>query len=322
MNVYKQWLTAFAVLLLLSACNQKAGRQDGYTSKDAGLVDPVTEKGFKLLKQHCTACHQPYTSNVSGIAPSLPQLKSAYLENNQTEIKFVNAMTAFLIRPSSERSQMKEWVATYGLMPKMDFDSLQYRQIASYLYHADLTSADWFEQESSRITVAVDADKNYLAKGKKLALATKSVLGSNLLKAIKEGGTKHAVEFCNVKAIPLTDSMQHELGVRIRRVSDKPRNPANKANSEQLEYIALAKKELANGQKPSPLVTENEMGQTGYYPIVTGQMCLQCHGLPGKDIKPETMARIEQLYPGDGATGYGENQLRGIWVIDMPDIKN
>ena len=31
----------------------------------------------------------------------------------------------------------------------------------------------------------------------------------------------------------------------------------------------------------------------------------------------KTLAKINQLYPNDKATGYDVNQLRGIWVVEM-----
>jgi hypothetical protein len=46
-------------------------------------------------------------------------------------------------------------------------------------------------------------------------------------------------------------------------------------------------------------------------------MCLQCHGKPGTDISEATTAKLRQLYPNDKATGYGINELRGIWVVEM-----
>jgi hypothetical protein len=46
-------------------------------------------------------------------------------------------------------------------------------------------------------------------------------------------------------------------------------------------------------------------------------MCLQYHGSEGTDIAPETLKVIEEKYSNDQATGYTENQLRGIWVLEM-----
>ena len=55
----------------------------------------------------------------------------------------------------------------------------------------------------------------------------------------------------------------------------------------------------------------------GYYPIITNQSCLQCHGNTKKDIKPKVLEKIDLLYPKDLAINYKNNELRGIWVIEM-----
>ena len=55
----------------------------------------------------------------------------------------------------------------------------------------------------------------------------------------------------------------------------------------------------------------------GYYPIVTKAMCLQCHGKKDINISSTTYATIRKLYPSDKAIGYGENELRGLWAIEM-----
>lgn len=43
-------------------------------------------------------------------------------------------------------------------------------------------------------------------------------------------------------------------------------------------------------------------------------MCLQCHG---KLMNPEVLKKIKELYPKDKAVGYSENEVRGIWSIDL-----
>ena len=57
---------------------------------------------------------------------------------------------------------------------------------------------------------------------------------------------------------------------------------------------------------------------TGYYPITTNGMCLQCHGEKGTDVAPTTLTVLEALYPEDQATGYAADELRGVWVVEMP----
>lgn len=157
----------------------------------------------------------------------------------------------------------------------------------------------------------------YTMKGKELATATQKVLGGNLKAAIESKGTEHALEFCNVKAYPLTDSMAVALNAAISRVSDQPRNAANTANEDELAYIAHAKEVLAEGGEVTPKLAQLGDKVVGYYPIITNQLCMQCHGNPDSQIKDATLAKINQLYPADEATGYSEGELRGIWVVEM-----
>ncbi|MDR9417658.1 DUF3365 domain-containing protein [Gracilimonas sp.] len=158
---------------------------------------------------------------------------------------------------------------------------------------------------------------SYESTGSKLATSTQKVLASNLVVAIEENGVSEAIEFCNIQAIPLTDSMSVELEAHIKRVTDQPRNPNNLANESEMEYIQSAKTTLQNGQDVTPSVRQTNGTVTGYYPIITNQLCMQCHGNEGSQINDETLTKIKELYPNDKATGYEVGQLRGIWVVEM-----
>lgn len=168
------------------------------------------------------------------------------------------------------------------------------------------------EQENNNIS----KEKNYLLIGKKLAIQTKESLGENLKQAIGTRGFSGAVEFCNIQAIPITDSVSKSLHAKIKRVSDKPRNKMNQAREGEIFYIDMCKQSLAEGKELKPFISEDENKMIAYYPIVTNQMCLNCHG-SSKDIASETLAKINSLYPEDQATGYNENELRGLFVIEM-----
>lgn len=159
------------------------------------------------------------------------------------------------------------------------------------------------------------ASKDYDEIGSNYAQSTQKELGKNLTGAIQKEGTLGAMEFCNVQAYPLTDSMAVVHKAKIKRVSDKPRNPSNQANDEELGYIETFKNTIASGNEVEPIVTE-ENGQVHFYsPIITNVMCLQCHGKPEEQILPATMTKLQDLYPADQAIGYTENEVRGIWTI-------
>lgn len=169
-------------------------------------------------------------------------------------------------------------------------------------------------------SVPPNAVESPVVQGKELAQATGRVLVQNLIKAIGESGPEGALEFCNIQAYPLTDSMSTVLNANIKRVSDQARNPNNRANEQELAYILQAKQELAQGKSLNPQMHQANGKNVGYYPIVTNQLCLQCHGKPNEDIQEGTLKKLATLYPEDQAKGYGPNELRGIWVVEM-DIK-
>jgi hypothetical protein len=157
----------------------------------------------------------------------------------------------------------------------------------------------------------------YLLQGKQLALSTKAVLEQNLMAAMKENGPIGALEFCNVNAIPLSDSVSLALNAEIRRVSAKNRNPENAPNERERAYLERALKEVSlNGQAP-PQMQEIDGKMVGYYPIMINGACLKCHGTPHTDIQSSTFETIQKLYPEDKATGYKVDELRGMWVITM-----
>ncbi|HLV39398.1 DUF3365 domain-containing protein [Xanthomarina sp.] len=158
---------------------------------------------------------------------------------------------------------------------------------------------------------------NYEELGMKYAFDTKAVLGKNLMGTIKEKGVNAAVEFCNIQAYPLTDSMSVAHNVHIKRVSDKPRNTENQASSIELRYIESFKKAIANNEVPKPILDETEKEVTFYYPITTNTMCLQCHGTPNKELDAEAYKTIKALYPNDLAIGYHDNEVRGIWRVNF-----
>ena len=178
------------------------------------------------------------------------------------------------------------------------------------------------EETPEKVIAAVNAfikpiPATPLEQGRNIAMQTKLALGKNLMHAINTRGSAGALEFCSEKAFLLTDSMSKVLNAKIRRVTDKNRSPLNAASGEELLYIREAKESLAKGESIKPGMKEQAGKHVGYYPIITESMCLQCHGKPGSDISETTMAKLRQLYPNDKATGYGINELRGIWVVEM-----
>lgn len=174
-------------------------------------------------------------------------------------------------------------------------------------------------ESKSQETLSKDDLSAYKQKGGDFVEASQKVLASNLVGAIQEKGTDGALEFCNIQAIPLTDSMSVELQAHIKRVTDQPRNPDNVANESELNYIRSAKSDLSEGKEVTPAIHYANGKVIGYYPIITNQLCMQCHGNENSQIDHATLEKIKTLYPEDQATGYDVGELRGIWVVEMEE---
>ncbi|MBP8793211.1 MAG: DUF3365 domain-containing protein [Lutibacter sp.] len=284
----------------------------------------ILSKGFQLLESNCFACHSPKGAIDDRIAPPMVMIKEYYISENEniSEEEFIKNLIAFIQNPTAKISKIPEAIERYGLMPKMNFTEEQITQIAKYIYHSKLEEPDWYTkhfptEKFIHLENLKNEDLSYEELGLKYAMSTKAVLGKNLIAAIKNKGTEEAVAFCNTRAFNIVDSAGVALNTKIKRVSDFPRNLVNTANKTELNYIQNTKNAIKNNEKVTPLVQEIDDKMVGYYPIETNKMCLQCHGLPNTQILPATLTKLKHLYPTDKAIGYGENELRGIWVIEM-----
>lgn len=182
--------------------------------------------------------------------------------------------------------------------------------LVSLLISCNTSSKKSDKKESKKSTT-----KEYAFIGKQYAMSTKKVLGKNLMTAIQKEGTIAALKFCNSNASSLTDSMSVLYNANIKRVSDKPRNKKNNANTEELKHIASFKLKVLNKQKTTPIVKDDGDKVTFYAPIITNGMCLQCHGTLEKELQPTVFSEIKKLYPEDKAVGYAANEVRGLWSI-------
>ncbi len=180
------------------------------------------------------------------------------------------------------------------------------------------------QPEQARNRQTAQSQEHYLHLGDSIATEAQKTLMSNVVAAIQVGGIAGAVGFCSEGALPLTDSLSGHFEVAIRRLSDRNRNPGNAIRSvtDSLAWqrIQALMADTLHPQKHLALRSDN--GGTYYYKAITIAMpaCLKCHGSPGGDIDPETLAGIRSTYPDDKAVGYRMGELRGMWKIRMDDL--
>ena len=158
--------------------------------------------------------------------------------------------------------------------------------------------------------------------GDKIAMASFESLSGNLKAAASNGGITNAIQFCNMNALPLTDSLSKTFNAKIKRSSLKLRNPGNQPDSLEAYMLDLY---LQIQKMKKPMVGKTLLANNGdvryFAPIMLKSQCLKCHGVIGQDIKDETYAIIKEHYPIDQAVGFQEGELRGIWSINFGNIE-
>jgi len=174
------------------------------------------------------------------------------------------------------------------------------------------------EKSTTLSELSQEEISNYKEIGKTIAKSTFMEMSGNLKKALQAGGVQEAAEYCNIVALPLTDSLSNVYNARIKRTSLKLRNTDNKPTTEELKILNDYEAKAAGQMVLSPLVQPNDDETVQFYaPIMTKQLCLSCHGTLGQELSEENYTYLKELYPSDNAIGYSENAFRGMWSIEL-----
>lgn len=281
----------------------------------------IQHPGKELMETNCYSCHNPNTAQNGRIAPPMIAVKEHYKNDNTTKEDFSKDILAWTKKPSVATSKMPGAIRRFGVMPYLPYPEKDIEAIADYMFTHDIDEPEWFQDHKKQEHKTENLAQPSIEEiGLSYAITTKQTLGKNLINAIQKKGTLGALEFCNIQAYPLTDSMATVHNAKIKRVSDKPRNLSNKATTQEFKYIESYKAAVANNADLKPMVEKEGSTVYFYYPITTNAMCLQCHG-SSKEVSLETLAELKKLYPQDQALGYSENQVRGIWSIQF-DLKD
>lgn len=160
----------------------------------------------------------------------------------------------------------------------------------------------------------------YRDKGAEIVQLTGSTLVGKLTKAIADTGIVGAIEYCNVNAYPIVDSVSKANGVVVRRTSVKYRNPNNKPSDFEKKLLGLYKHAKEKGEELKPQIGIDQKGMVTYYqPITVQSLCLNCHGTQDNGYARATFNKVNELYPDDKAFNYKLGDLRGMWVVKFSD---
>jgi cytochrome c551/c552 len=344
-----KYILLLALLVVLVSCKDSPKSTMEFNDRSSGneLIADLSHPGKDLLEKQCYICHNPNSAQNEMIAPPMIAIKKHYLNEATSRDQFVKEIMNWVKNPSKENSKMPGALIKFGIMPYQSFPEETIMEISEYLYDYDIDEPVWFQTQMGKgqgkgkgnkkekgvgecsancmdkgqagckhmSSIVIDTLDKYKKLGQKYASEAKAALGKKLMKAITEKGPDGAVEFCSASALPLTDSLSLMYGAKIRRITDKPRNPLNKVNEKELAFIGRFKEYLVSDNPVEPILSLTDGHVNFYYPIITNAMCLQCHGKSKEQIATSTLVLLNKLYPDDMAREYQENEVRGMWAI-------
>lgn len=150
----------------------------------------------------------------------------------------------------------------------------------------------------------------YLQAGGDAVLPLKRSLKAALVRGL-EGGSVNAISACRTEAPKLAEEASSP-SAKVGRTSTKLRNPAN-APKDWMKPL-LSRYE-ADPESREPAVVVIDKHTVGYVePIFAQPLCVTCHG---SNLPDDLRAKLDELYPGDEATGYAAGDLRGIFWAEL-----
>ena len=127
-----------------------------------------------------------------------------------------------------------------------------------------------------------------------------------------------ALGFCTAKAGEITLNVNKELPehAEVRRTALKNRslnNMPDTTDKKVMEEYVQAIEAKTFSPKDIKVVEEGDVTRV-YKPLVTGGVCLKCHG---ENVSTELIGMIKESYPKDLAMGFKEGELRGVIVAEI-----
>lgn len=154
------------------------------------------------------------------------------------------------------------------------------------------------------------------AEGASLIKEYGQTLTAVLKSAIESDGPVAAISVCHDAAPRIAADLGAKSGWTIRRTSLKARNPAAAPSSYERAVLEDFEARLAKGEDIATLASADmvEEGNGKVFHLMkaipTGELCLTCHG---DALKPEVKAKLDEVYPGDTATGFKVGDMRGAF---------
>ena len=146
--------------------------------------------------------------------------------------------------------------------------------------------------------------------GDSLTAYADTLLRRTLARELAACGVARAATFCRPQAYPAVDSMARKWHANPRRVEWQPATTS-----------ATPAAVAAAGLQPDTVrLIGRPAADTFYYqrPIVLrNNLCLRCHGQPGRDLTAAEAKLLQQQHPTLQAVGRQRGQVLGAWQLTL-----
>lgn len=163
--------------------------------------------------------------------------------------------------------------------------------------------------------VAFAQKDNFKSEAQVLASDLKMSLMKNLSEKIAREGVVEAVPFChgNVKKIGKNAAKERASKYEFGRTSHKIRNSGNAPQPWAIKYLDQFAGTMKSDTSERYIIHKLKDSKRVYLePLYVEAKCLLCHG---ENVQKNVLAKIQELYPNDLATGFKLGEFRGfIWV--------
>ncbi len=171
---------------------------------------------------------------------------------------------------------------------------------------------------------AQTSDKALLEESRAVANLIVNQVRDELVREMERTSPMRAITVCKYSVPEIASNISREKGMRVTRVSLRPRNPSlGEADVWEQKVLLDFEKRVTKGEKADVLeyheVVREPAGMAFRYmkSIVVSAPCLLCHG-PTEQLSEGVRAQLRQEYPNDKAVGYRLGQVRGAVSIKKP----
>ena len=169
------------------------------------------------------------------------------------------------------------------------------------------------------MTQADDEFRRLTDEGRRMSGKIIDQIRGELMKELERTGPLRAIIVCKYSAPEITSALSRQHGMRITRVSLRPRNRATgEADAWEQQVLLEFEKRQTKGEKPETLeyaeIVQEPAGRFFRYmkALPAAPVCATCHG---QNLSEGVKAQLATEYPGDKAADYPVGSIRGAVSI-------